>query len=320
MGGESSSGAQRTDPGSQEQSELALSSRGVKEKPNETVQTDSPAEVEEGADEGSGPGVRALVPRGIERVDSTPRSAFTWLDKLRHAKGFTELEPYSNLEDFVSSLTKRDDGRGIAHSEEIVEGGDLNRLVGGVDLKAHHLVRHSSACSDSSSKHINFGYRRPALESCDRSSVPASLAHGNERLNVQLQSDASLPNVAERAKDRVDAFTDKSSDASGMPSQGAEVLERLLTKDGKQRREDQLPHKKSSSYWGQARNTSWMLDTLESSEVERSYGESSGKKDFAGNAVNTAFGHSYTMFCESVVFVHFSTTSRDSWRDYGQCF
>ncbi|KAG0559912.1 hypothetical protein KC19_10G138600 [Ceratodon purpureus] len=238
VGGESSSGAQRTDPGSQEQSELALSSRGVKEKPNETVQTDSPAEVEEGADEGSGPGVRALVPRGIERVDSTPRSAFTWLDKLRHAKGFTELEPYSNLEDFVSSLTKRDDGRGIAHSEEIVEGGDLNRLVGGVDLKAHHL----------------------------------------------LQSDASLPNVAERAKDRVDAFTDKSSDASGMPSQGAEVLERLLTKDGKQRREDQLPHKKSSSYWGQARNTSWMLDTLESSEVERSYGESSGKKDFAGTS------------------------------------
>jgi hypothetical protein len=291
-GGESSSGAQRTDPGSREQSELALSSRGVKEKPDETVQTDrSPAGVE-GPDEGSGPGGRPEVPRGIERVDSTSRSAFTWLDKLRHSKGFTELEPYSNLEDFVSSLTKKDDGRGSTHSEEIVEGGDMSRLVGGVDLlQAHQLMRHSSVCSESSSKHLNVGSSRPALEPYAGSSVPAPLADGNERFNVQLQRDANLPSAAERSKDRVDAVTDKSSDASGAPSEpGPEVLLRWLKKDVKHKGQDHRSHKQSPSYWGeQARNTSWMRDNLESSEVERAYGESSGKKDFAGNAANTGF-------------------------------
>ena len=280
MGGESSSGGQRPDPGSQEQSELALSSRGVKEKPDETVQADSLAEAQ-GLDEGSGRGAHLPAPRVIERVDSISRSAFTWLDKLRHSKGFTDLEPYSNLEDFVSSLTKKDDGS--THSEEILEGIDLSRLVGGVDSNAHQLVRYSSVCSESSSKHLNVDSHRPALIAYD---VPATFSHGS--FNVQLQGDASLPSAAERAKDKVVAFTEKSSGASGVPSQGAEVLERMLTKDDK-KEEERRPHRGLSSYWEQARNASRMQERLEASEIGRGSGESSGKKDFAGIVVNTGF-------------------------------
>lgn len=127
--GEDSSSGANPDLGSQEQSDLVLSSRGVKEKSEEEFLNNAEVVREGGLDEGSGAG---LVPVGIEKVDSTSRSQFTWLDRLRHSKGFIELEPYSNLEEFVSFLTKKDEGVGSskkeAHSKVNEEGSqDVSR-------------------------------------------------------------------------------------------------------------------------------------------------------------------------------------------------
>lgn len=171
-------GGEASNPGpdSQEQ-ELVQSATGVKEKPGDEVQMGV-------LDEGSG-GVRG----GNERVDSTSRSAFTWLDKLRYSKGITEIEPYSNLEDFITSLSK-DGGsssKGRLEEQEVEESNSSRS-------KVQQLARYNSALSSElSSKQASGGGPQdggtpsPALVSCDESS--ASLAQVQQH---QLRSDASL--------------------------------------------------------------------------------------------------------------------------------
>lgn len=223
--GEDSSSGANPDLGSQEQSDLVLSSRGVKEKSEEEFLNNAEVVREGGLDEGSGAG---LVPVGIEKVDSTSRSQFTWLDRLRHSKGFIELEPYSNLEEFVSFLTKKDEGVGSskkeAHSKVNEEGSqDVSRLVGGIDLNApEELERYSSGCSDLSSKQARVGTLSPALISGDESSISAPLAQVNETF-------CSVKEV--------------------------ENLEVLLAKNENQKVEMQHSRRKPSNYWERASNT-----------------------------------------------------------------
>lgn len=236
-GGESS-GA-NLGPGSQEQ-ELVQSSRGVKEKPRDEVQMFNSASevvVAKGSHEESGAGRQVRL--GLERVDSASRSAFTWLDKLRYSKGFTEIEPYSNLEDFITSLSKEgassSKGRTAIH-EEVVEESDLSRLVGVPDLNAQQLGRYNSVCSELSSKQASGmgpeGTVSPALVSCDDSSMSASLAQGH-----QLRSDASLPSAFRR-----NCYVAERTNA-GMPTHDAskEVLDSehtLANKNDKQKGEE----------------------------------------------------------------------------------
>lgn len=223
-GEESSSGA-NPDLGSQEQADLVMSSRGVKEKPEEEFLNNAEVMREGRPDEGS---VAGLASVGIERVDSSSRSQFTWLDKLRHSKGFTELEPYSNLEEFVSFLTKKDEGvsssRKEAHRKVIEEScHDMTRLVGGIDLNAPEtLARYSSACSDLSSKQASVGMLSPALISGDESSISVPLAQGIETVGFI-----------------------KEAEDLGVP----------LAKDEKQKGEMQHSRRKPSNYWKQASNT-----------------------------------------------------------------
>lgn len=176
-------GGEASNPGpdSQEQ-ELVESATGVKEKPGDEVQMN----------EGSG-GVG-----GIERVDSISRSAFTWLDKLRYSKGITEIEPYSNLEDFITFLSKDGGSSSKGRLEEHeVEESNSSRL------KVQQLARYNSALSSElSSKQASGGGPQdgntpsPALVSCDESS--AQVQH-------QLRSDASLPTAFRQSFSVADA-------------------------------------------------------------------------------------------------------------------
>lgn len=184
-GGESSGAT--PGPGSQEH-ELAQSPRGVKDKPGDEVQMlNSEGAIETGLDEGSGRQGQVA----IERVGSTSRFTFTWLDKLRYCKGFTEKEPYSNLEDFITSLSKdggsSSKGR-TGSQEDVVEESDQSRW------NAQQLARYNSVNSELSSKQASGvgpeGTLSPALASCDDSSMSAALAQGH-----QLRSDASLPSA-----------------------------------------------------------------------------------------------------------------------------
>lgn len=177
-------GGEASNPGpdSQEQ-ELVESATGVKEKPGDEVQMN----------EGSG-GVG-----GIERVDSISRSAFTWLDKLRYSKGITEIEPYSNLEDFITFLSKDGGSSSKGRLEEHeVEESNSSRL------KVQQLARYNSALSSElSSKQASGGGPQdgnslsPALVSCDESSAQVQ--------QHQLRSDASLPTAFRQSFSVADA-------------------------------------------------------------------------------------------------------------------
>lgn len=236
--------------GSQGQ-ELVQSSRGVKDKPGDEVQMVNSGEgvIDEELNEASG---ARQVRVGIERVDSACRSQYTWLDKLRHSKGFTELEPYSDLEEYVKSLSKRDGASsskgGVQNSEEVVEGSDPSRLVGGMDSQLQQLPSHGSVYSELSPKQASFGGLEgtfsPVLFSFDDSSnVPTC-----------IPSDPSLQNTfgnqqyaPERSKDSGNVFPEQSFDASGPPPydacQVAEDLALSLGRKEKYEEEVRRPHK-----------------------------------------------------------------------------
>uniref|UniRef100_A0A7I4B159 WRC domain-containing protein n=1 Tax=Physcomitrium patens TaxID=3218 RepID=A0A7I4B159_PHYPA len=218
-------------PRGQEQ-ELVHSFRRVKEKPGNEGQT---------------------VGGGICRVDSGSRSQFTWLDKLRHSKGFTESEPYSNLEEYVNSLSKKDVAilsKGLAESsEEVVQGNDLHRLVGGTSFDARNSARCGSASSGLSFK------QTPAGELERTSSLPLFSCDDSSNALAALQGDVVLPNsfcnkwnAAEKPKDDSDIFPGKSSVSSGLPSydacKEAEYLDLSLGRKDKCKEAGQSPHKR----------------------------------------------------------------------------
>jgi len=189
-------GGEASNPGpdSQEQ-ELVQSATGVKEKPGDEVQMN----------EGSG-GVG-----GIERVDSTSRSAFTWLDKLRYCKGITEIEPYSNLEDFITFLSK--DGGSSSSKGRLVEEHEVEESNSS-RLKVQQLARYNSALSSElSSKQVSGGGPQDgntpssALVSCDESSAQVQ--------QHQLRSDASLPTAFRQSFSVADASEPLNSKKKG---------------------------------------------------------------------------------------------------------
>lgn len=238
-------------PRGQEQ-ELVHSFRRVKEKPGNEGQTVDNGEgcIGEDLNEGSGLG---QVGGGICRVDSGSRSQFTWLDKLRHSKGFTESEPYSNLEEYVNSLSKKDVAilsKGLAESsEEVVQGNDLHRLVGGTSFDARNSARCGSASSGLSFK------QTPAGELERTSSLPLFSCDDSSNALAALQGDVVLPNsfcnkwnAAEKPKDDSDIFPGKSSVSSGLPSydacKEAEYLDLSLGRKDKCKEAGQSPHKR----------------------------------------------------------------------------
>jgi hypothetical protein len=158
-------------PSREQQQEVDLSSRGVKEKHHRQSEEEEAEETtssgvmkeERGCERrGSGGVLIGEAEVGISRGGSGSRSSsFTWLDKLRHTKGFTSREPYGNLDEFVSSLARRDSSSGDhieaqQHVDDVVGGGDSSSLslrVIEVDLNAAaKLMRDNSVASQMSSK------------------------------------------------------------------------------------------------------------------------------------------------------------------------
>lgn len=286
-------------PSREQQQEVDLSSRGVKEKHHrqseeEAEETTSSGVMKEESGyerRGSGGVLIGEAEVGISRGGSGSRSSsFTWLDKLRHTKGFTSREPYGNLDEFVSSLARRDSSSGDhieaqQHVDDVVGGGDSSSLslrVIEVDLNAAaKLMRDNSVASQMSSKPAAAAAGNiiqapageapsPAMISCHDSSV--STLHGlvTVKTDFRLQSDASLPMRGKNIEVEVENPAEKPSGGAAGCSEnvddpGNSALS-FHVKNWKRKQEEPRQFLKSSESSGEDASSSWKLDASDRSD------------------------------------------------------
>ena len=315
-------------PSREQQQEVDLSSRGVKEKHHHQSEeeaeetTSSGVMKEERGYERRGSGVligEAEV--GISRGGSGSRSSsFTWLDKLRHTKGFTAREPYGNLDEFVSSLARRDSSSGDhleaqQHVDDVVGGGDSSSMsLREIEVNlnaAAKLMRDNSVASQLSSKPaaaagniIQAGAGEapsPAMISCHDSSV--STLHGlvKESFDSRLQSDASLPMRGKSIEVEVENPAEKpSGGAAGCSENVDEPGNSALSfhvKNWKRKQEEPRQLLKSSESSGEDASSSWKLDASDrsdSSSAEAEENELDSKSIAQGHL--SGFTHAMLIF------------------------
>lgn len=317
-------------PSREQQQEVDLSSRGVKEKQHHQSEEEEAEETtssgvlkeERGYERrGSGGVLLREAEVGISRGGSGSRSSsFTWLDKLRHTKGFTAREPYGNLDEFVSSLARRDSSSGDhieaqQHVDDVVGGGDSSSLspsVIEVNLNAAaKLMRDNSVASQLSSKpaaaagNIIQAVARtapsPAMISCHDSSV--STPHGlvKEKIGSRLQSDASLPMRGKNIEVEVEIPAEKPSGGAAGCSENVDdpgnSAHSFHVKNWKRKQEEPRQLLKSSESSGEDASSSWKLDASDrsdSSSAEAQENELDSKSIARGHL--SGFTHAMLIF------------------------
>lgn len=315
-------------PSGEQQQEVDLSSRGVKEKhhyrneeePEETT-TSSGVMKEERAYEGSGSGGVQIgeAEVGISRgVSGSRSSSFTWLDKLRHTKGFTAREPYGNLDEFVSSLARRDSSSGDhleaqEHVDDVVGGGDSSSLdfsVIEVNLNASaKLMRDNSVASQLSSKPAAAGNiiqplveraPSPAMISCHDSSVSTPHGLGKEKIDSRLHSDASLPKREKNIEVEVENPPKKPSGGAAGSSEnvddpGNPALS-FHVKNWKRKQEEPRQLLKSSESSGEDASSSWKLDASDRSDSSSEAEENELDSKSIAQRHRSGFTHAMLIF------------------------